>query len=221
MACLCDEDGLLVRESRVSDCVRACVRASNDAVVSFGSRHEKIFPSSVRYDESTFVRARNAVERFDADMGGTEILQPLREILAQPQKPRYPRQLFCLTDGEVENTRDILQLIRNQSGSTRVFTFGVGADASKDLVQGMAREGRGRAEFVVSGERAETKVLQQLRRALQPAVENLRVQWLDESHQEVNNGSIETSPATLPPVFDGDQLILYALGTQRPVGMCV
>jgi len=62
------------------------------------------------------------------------------------------------TDGEVSNTLDIIHLIRNQAGSTRVFTFGVGADASKDLVIGMSREGRGRAGMLVAPYRAPVKL---------------------------------------------------------------
>jgi len=65
-------------------------------VVSFGSNHEKVFQTSVRYDEATLNQARRAVDLMDADMGGTEILRPLQSILSTPPKPGYPRQLFCL-----------------------------------------------------------------------------------------------------------------------------
>ena len=36
-----------------------------------------------------------------ADLGGTEILQPLQDILGSKQIPEYTRQIFVLTDGEV------------------------------------------------------------------------------------------------------------------------
>lgn len=36
-----------------------------------------------------------------ADLGGTEILAPLKAIYAMPQIPEYSRQIFVLTDGEV------------------------------------------------------------------------------------------------------------------------
>jgi hypothetical protein len=34
-----------------------------------------------------------------ANFGGTNILEPLQEILNSPVNPEFPRQLFVLTDG--------------------------------------------------------------------------------------------------------------------------
>jgi hypothetical protein len=39
-----------------------------------------------------------------ADMGGTEILYPLRDILASNVIPGYPKHIFLLTDGGVSDT---------------------------------------------------------------------------------------------------------------------
>ena len=41
----------------------------------------------------------------------------------------------------------------------------------------MAKAGRGYAEFVVSGERVESKILLQLKRALQPIFKHVRLDW--------------------------------------------
>jgi len=65
-----------------------------------------------------------------ASLAGTDILPPLRDILQQGPNPDYPRQLFCLTDGEVTNTNEVLEFIRKSGSGTRIFTFGIGADAS-------------------------------------------------------------------------------------------
>ena len=52
--------------------------------------------------------------------------------------------MFVLTDGEVANTKEILDLVRKHcSGSTtRVFSLGVGDSVSQHLVSGMARSGK-------------------------------------------------------------------------------
>jgi len=62
-------------------------------------------------------------------------------------------------------------------------------------------------------------VLQQLRRALQPAVQNLEVKWYDENQNQV--ADVQHAPSVLPPVFDGDQLIIYGQATSRIVGTLV
>lgn len=76
-----------------------------------------------------------------ADLGGTNILRPLREVLQSKPKEGYPRQLFVLTDGEVSNTQECINFVRKHSDTTRVFTFGIGNEASQELVKGLANAG--------------------------------------------------------------------------------
>jgi len=45
----------------------------------------------------------------------------------------------------VDDTTQVIELVKQQAGTTRVFTFGLGSDVSIELVNGLAREGRGTA----------------------------------------------------------------------------
>jgi hypothetical protein len=76
--------------------------------VSFGTRSSSLFGESVVYDESTFKRASGAVDLFDADMGGTELLPSLREILLRAEG-EYPRQV-CITSVLRESLTAIFKL---------------------------------------------------------------------------------------------------------------
>lgn len=62
-------------------------------------------------------------------------MKPLQEILKSPTVEGYPRQLFILTDGEVSNTQECIDYVRKNSHTTRVFTFGIGNEASQELVK--------------------------------------------------------------------------------------
>jgi len=44
------------------------------------------------------------IKDFQATMGGTKILEPMNEIFSWPLDEKLPRQIYLLTDGEVENT---------------------------------------------------------------------------------------------------------------------
>ena len=107
-----------------------------------------------------------------------------------------------LTDGQVTNTDAVLALAAEHSAHARVFSFGIGKGASHHLVRGLARAGRGAAEFIYPGERIETKVVRQFDRLPSPVLTDVQVDW----------GGLQVTQAPLrnPPVFAGSRLVLYA-----------
>ena len=74
-----------------------------------------------------------------ADMGGTNILSPLNSIFKKPIIKGFPRILFLLTDGEVSDTDQVINLVRQNKKNTRVFTVGIGSGASPALIKGCAK----------------------------------------------------------------------------------
>lgn len=88
------------------------------------------------------------VSGFNADMGGTEILEPIRDIFSDPLDPVLPRNLYLLTDGAVENTKLIVELIRENRKNCKVHTFGIGEGASSELIKDCAYAGRGHYSFI-------------------------------------------------------------------------
>eukprot|EP00005_Dracoamoeba_jomungandri_P004866 CAMPEP_0174252268 /NCGR_PEP_ID=MMETSP0439-20130205/1812_1 /TAXON_ID=0 /ORGANISM="Stereomyxa ramosa, Strain Chinc5" /LENGTH=865 /DNA_ID=CAMNT_0015332783 /DNA_START=43 /DNA_END=2640 /DNA_ORIENTATION=- len=173
-------------------------------IVGFGTRTQHLFPrGSVEYNETNLKKAVDHVSTLRANLGGTNILKPLQEIFNRPPIDGYPRQLFVLTDGEVSNTAACIDFIKHKSDTTRVFTFGVGNDASGALVEGMSKAGGGGCEFIRQGEPMENKVMRQLNKAMQPALANVSVQW--------GSGiEVQQAPFRLPPLFCGARLIVYA-----------
>ena len=57
------------------------------------------------------------VDQMRSDYGGTELLNPLRDILTSPntyESQERMKEVFVLTDGSVGNTEQIVQLVRGQ-----------------------------------------------------------------------------------------------------------
>lgn len=52
------------------------------------------FRKSMEYSEKSMEEALKKVETMQADLGGTEILQPLQHIYSQPCIPKQPRQVI-------------------------------------------------------------------------------------------------------------------------------
>uniref|UniRef100_A0A671W3U2 VIT domain-containing protein n=1 Tax=Sparus aurata TaxID=8175 RepID=A0A671W3U2_SPAAU len=174
-------------------------------IYSFGSGYEHIFPKSVEYSQTTMEEALKTVERMGADLGGTEILKPLQHIYSQPCIPNQPRQVFVFTDGEVWNTKEIISLVKKNSGSHRCFSFGIGEGASSALINGLAKEGGGHAQFITGADRMQPKVMQMLRFALQPAVVDISVTW------DLPKGvSVTVLSPPITALFQGQRSLVYA-----------
>ncbi|XP_030621051.1 von Willebrand factor A domain-containing protein 5A-like [Chanos chanos] len=174
-------------------------------IYGFGSRYTSFFPKSVQYSQETMDQSLKKVSEMRADLGGTEILEPLKHIYSQPCVPGHPRQLFIFTDGEVSNTKAVLDLVKSNVGSHRCFSFGIGQGASTALVNGMAKEGCGHAQFITGKDRLQPKVMQSLRFALQPAIVDIAVKW------KLPDGvSVTTLSPPLNVVFQGQRALLYA-----------
>ncbi|KAL1247152.1 hypothetical protein QQF64_022528 [Cirrhinus molitorella] len=174
-------------------------------IYGFGSRFEAFFPQSVEYNQDSMDQALKRVKEMQADMGGTEILQPLKHIYSQPCYPNHPRQLFIFTDGEVFNTKEVLDLVKGHAHSHRCFSFGIGEGASAALITGMAREGSGHAQFITDTDRMQPKVMQSLRFALQPAVVNISVDWT------LPDGlTVDTLSPPINVLFQGQRTLIYA-----------
>ncbi|XP_059391914.1 von Willebrand factor A domain-containing protein 5A-like [Carassius carassius] len=174
-------------------------------IYGFGSRFESFFPQSVEYNQKTMDQALKRVKEIKADMGGTEILQPLKHIYSQPCYPDHPRQLFIFTDGEVGNTKEVLDLVKSHAHSHRCFSFGIGEGASAALITGMAREGSGHAQFITDTDRMQPKVMQSLRFALQPAVLNISVDWTIP-----DDVTVDTLSPPINVLFQGQRTLIYA-----------
>lgn len=135
-------------------------------IIGFGDRTELLFDVPVTYDAESLRIASAHAEHVQANLGGTELLGPLRQIFSWRVHENFERRVVLLTDGQVCNTQQVLNFVRESSQSTKVYTIGIGNSVSHHLVEGLAEAGNGTAEFVAGSERLESKVIRQLQRAL-------------------------------------------------------
>jgi Ca-activated chloride channel family protein len=149
------------------------------------------FASDVRTFRDEFVSATTAnlraatryLEALEAQ-GSTNIEGALREAVRVPTTAgRLPLILF-MTDGEAtvgERRADRLAMIgadaasRTGGAQRRIFTFGLGADVNVTLLEQLAVEGRGSAEFVRPDESVERMVGVVANRLVDPLLTDVRV----------------------------------------------
>ncbi|CAF3644851.1 unnamed protein product [Rotaria sp. Silwood1] len=177
-------------------------------IIQFGSNYRILFENemmSVVYNEETAKQAEQLSYSMQADFGGTELLTPLQYLKNNPPTNDRSRQIFILTDGEVSNTNEVIELCYSMSSTTRIFTFGLGHSPSRSLVKGLARATNGHFVFIPPEEKVDTYVGSQLRRALKPSIVNARLEWHGLS------SSIVQSPDVIPPLYANDRVLVYTM----------
>jgi len=93
-------------------------------VIGFGSSFELLFPEGSRkYDEASLSTAITQASFLQANLGGTEMAKPLQHAFSLAQVPSYIRQIFLLTDGEVNITQILPQLHLRDYKRLFGFTF--------------------------------------------------------------------------------------------------
>jgi len=176
------------------------------------------FSSDVHTFRDEFVSAtsqniRAAGEYLDAlqAQGSTNISGALREALGANRGPeaieRMPVVLF-ITDGEPTiGERDPSRIAESAShdrGSARLFTFGVGADVNVTLLEQLALQGRGTAQFVRPDESVERAVGLVAGRIVDPVLTDVRV------HTDGNVRLSKILPEQPVDLFAGQDLVLLA-----------
>ncbi|EAR93851.2 type A von willebrand factor domain protein (macronuclear) [Tetrahymena thermophila SB210] len=117
-------------------------------VISFGSSFKLLFPQSEKYNSQSLEKAISNISKYKADLGGTEIYKPLKNVFVQNKIQGYNKQVFLLTDGEVDSPEQVISLIRKNNKFSRVHSIGFGSGADQYLINQSAIAGKGISKIV-------------------------------------------------------------------------
>ena len=148
-------------------------------IISFGSKYNIIFNDLVNVNEENIDKAIEVSDKFEANLGGTELLGPLTylENCLKNVDKKIPTRIFILTDGAVFNTNECLNKIEEivKDKDIRFFSLGIGSGSDEILVKGMSVKGNGIPEFVENPEQITDKVIFLLEESMNYYLNNLKV----------------------------------------------
>ncbi|CAL8345442.1 unnamed protein product [Merluccius merluccius] len=175
-------------------------------IVGFGTTIKALFSSSKLCNDVgvTLVQACEYVQRMRADMRGTNLQGALSWVFQQPVQRTCPRQVFVVTDGAVSGVGKVLELVRRNTCTARCFGLGLGPRACRRLLQGLAKLTGGSTEFLDDEERLQPKLVKSLKKAFEPVLTDLRIDWYLPENMEAL-----LSPNEIPPLYPGNRLIGY------------
>lgn len=142
--------------------------------------------------------------------GGTEMMKAIRAALA-PSSDRDNIRIVCfMTDGYVGNDFEIIGEIK-RNPNARVFTFGIGSSVNRFLLDRMAREGRGEAEFVNLSDDGSAAARRFHERIRTPLLTDVSIEW---------NGLpvMDVYPTKLPDLFAAKPVVVHGRYVQPGAG---
>ncbi|XP_061653500.1 von Willebrand factor A domain-containing protein 5B1 isoform X2 [Phyllopteryx taeniolatus] len=173
-------------------------------IVGFSTPMKPLFTASKLCTDVTLMQAYEYVQRMRADMRGINLLGALSWVYQQPMQRTYPRQVFIITDGSKNNVAKVLELVRRNTCAGRCFGLGLGSRACRRLLQGVAKLTGGTTEFLEDEERLQPKLIKSLKKALEPVLTDVRIDWYLPENMEAL-----LSPNEIPALYPGNRLIGY------------
>jgi Ca-activated chloride channel family protein len=133
--------------------------------------------------------------------GGTDMTTGIKAALAFPHDKARLRVVVFLTDGFIGNEDEILALVQDKLGDSRLFSFGVGSSVNRYLLEEMAAIGRGTVQVVRPDEDTQTAVTRLANRVASPLLTDISIDWKGLAVDGV-------TPARIPDLFAGQPLVL-------------
>ncbi|HYN85083.1 MAG TPA: VIT and VWA domain-containing protein [Pyrinomonadaceae bacterium] len=179
-------------------------------VINFAGEEHLMSAALIQADAAGRARGEEFVKAL-RPVGGTNINDALRAALNQFRQSERPRMVVFMTDGlptvgETNPQRIVENARAARVPGARVFTFGVGYDVNAPLLDKLASDNGGVADYVEPKEDIEVKISNFFNKVNYPVLTDIRLDM----------GAVETDlvyPRELPDLFRGTQITL--LGRYR------
>ena len=154
-------------------------------LIGFGSNFHKYNNTPVEYNKENVKNILSTINALQANMGGTNISSPLKDIFENKSniynEIPLSKNIFLLTDGQVNNRESCINLISINSDRFRIHSIGIGNDFDKILIERSGKLGKGTSSFVEDINKINEVVINTLNRCLRPYLIDLKFNFNDNS----------------------------------------
>lgn len=171
-------------------------------IIQFNSVTNILFDRAQMANQSNINRAMRYADSLYAT-GGTEMYPAISQALQQSNDEKKVRQVIFLTDGSVGNETQLFELIKQQLGSSRLFTVGIGSAPNSFFMTRAAEFGRGTYTFIGSANEVQSKMQDLFSKLETPVLTDLQVSFPDDVE-------VEIWPNRIPDLYLGEPLVIAA-----------
>jgi len=200
-------EGDKIKQARAA--LKYCISRLNPQdrfnIVDFNTGVSAFRESHAAATDENRAAAETHADRLEA-AGSTNIQGAFERALAHKPDAGRPHIVLFLTDGlptvgEQDPLRLRQRILDANTSDARIFTFGVGDDVSRGLLEDLAETARAVAAFVAPKENIETSVAALQRRIVAPVLEGIEIDW---GGADVHG----VYPKRLTDVYAGVQLLI-------------
>jgi Ca-activated chloride channel homolog len=174
-------------------------------VISFAGEERLMESGLIRADEAGRARGEQFAKAL-RPTGGTNINGALLASLKQFDRSERPKMLVFMTDGlPTVGETNVARIVDNVTDARvpglRIFTFGVGYDVNTALLDKIAADNNGTADYVEPKEDLEIKVSNFFTKVNYPVLTDI----------QLDMGGVQTDliyPRNMPDLFKGTQITL-------------
>lgn len=138
--------------------------------------------------------------------GGTWMAPAIEAACALPNEEHRLRIITYMTDGYVGNDFEIISMIKKHRDKTRWFSFGTGNSVNRFLIDNIAKEGGGEADYVLLNSSAQEVGKKFYDRISSPVLTDLKVEFKGVETKEVFPKDLADLWAQRPLYFTGRYL---------------
>lgn len=144
-------------------------------LITFAGDTSVLFDAPVPATQANLEKAREFLEKGGAG-GGTEMMKAIRASLEPTDSQDHIRIVCFMTDGLVGNEAEIIAEVQKHKNA-RIFSFGIGESVNRYLLDKIAQEGRGEAEYVSLKDDGSKSARKFYERVRTPLLTDISVDW--------------------------------------------
>lgn len=177
-------------------------------IIDFDSSYTNLFTQPKEASQDNIRLAKNFVRKLSAG-GGTEMARALRSALEMKADGNFLKQIVFITDGAVSNEQQLLTLLHEKMGNSRLFTVGIGSAPNSYFMRKAADFGRGSFTYIGSLHDVQPQMSELFAKIGSPLLQNIELEF-------PTGIDIEQWPQQIPDLYAGEALIVPVKFNHRP-----
>ena len=157
--------------------------------IGFGTNFKKYNENPVEYNQNNVDNIINIINNIKADMRGTNMGSPLKDIYDNKiyETINLSKNIFILTDGQVHDRDEIVNLITANSDKFRIHSLGIGLSFDRIFIERSGKLGKGSSFFVENIEKISSSVIDALIESLKPYILDIKIKFKNYQKNYENN----------------------------------